>query len=132
MVIAQREFRYGINKTILEVSGGVSKPGQTLEDTARAEFFEETGYVPGTLTRLKETVYPDPASITFPFAFFLATDCTLQGEQKLDYGEYVEVVLIPLDVWLGDIWAGRISDLKTIAITMLALPYLKDTFNIKL
>lgn len=131
-VIAQREFRYGVNKWILEISGGNQKPGATLEDTARGELFEETGYVPGTLTKLQEIVYPSPASKTYSFTFFLATDCTLQGEQKLDYGEYVEVVLIPLDVWLHKIWAGKISDMKTIAITMLALPYLKDKFNIQL
>ena len=89
-VIAQWEFRYGVGRPVLAVSGGNRKPGQTLEDVARTELLEETGYAPGGLILLNGEVFPDPASLTFSIALFLAKDCVLAGEQKLDYGEYIE------------------------------------------
>lgn len=123
-VIAQWEFRYGVDQHVLEVSGGNRKPGQTLEGVAQTELLEETGYAAGELILLNREVFPDPASLTFPQALFLAKDCVLAGEQKLDYGEYVKVVLIPLPEWLSMVLSGEIKDLKTIAITFLALPHL--------
>lgn len=123
-VVAQWEFRYGVDRPVLEVSGGNRKPGQTLEDVARTELLEETGYAPGELILLNGEVFPDPASLTFPQALFLAKDCVYTGGRKLDYGEYIEVELITLARWFHLVWTGQIKDLKTIAITMLALPYL--------
>lgn len=124
LVIAQWEFRYGVGIPVLEVSGGNRKAGQSLEDCARTELLEETGYAPGELILLNKEVFPDPASLTFPQALFLAKDCARVGEQKLNYGEYVEVELIPLMKWVSMVFSGEIKDLKTIAITMLALPHL--------
>lgn len=122
-VIAQWEFRYGVDQYVLEVSGGNRKPGQELEDVARTELLEETGYAPGEIILLNKEVFPDPAALTFPQALFLAKDCILVGEQKLDHGEYVNVKLIPLPLWLNMVLSGQIKDLKTIAITLLALPH---------
>lgn len=128
-VVAQEEFRYGVGRPVLEVSGGNRKPGQTLEDVALAELRQETGYAPGKLILLNGEVFPDPASLTFPQALFLAKDCILVGEPTTDYGEYIEVKLVPLREWFEMIWAGTIKDLKTIAITMLALPHIGATIH---
>ena len=124
LVVAQWEFRYGVDRPVLEVSGGNRKPGQTLEDVARSELVDETGYTPGELILLNGEVFPDPASLTFPMALFLAKDCVPGEERKLDYGEYIEPVLFPLQKWVQMVWRGEIKDLKTIAITMLAMPHL--------
>lgn len=124
LVIAQWEFRYGVGRPVLEVSGGNRKPGQSLEDVARTELQEETGYAPGELILLNGEVFPDPASLTFSQALFLVKDCTFVGEQKLGYGEYIEVKLIPFYQWFEMIFSGEIKDLKTIAITMISLPHL--------
>ncbi|MBI4132351.1 MAG: NUDIX hydrolase [Candidatus Sungbacteria bacterium] len=124
MVVAQWEFRYGIDRPMLEVSGGNRKPGQSAEDVAREELQQETGYAPGELILLNPEVYGDPASLTFPQALFLAMDCVCVGDPKPDRGEYIQIVKFPLTEWIGRIWAGEIKDQKTIAITMLALPHL--------
>jgi len=123
-VVAQWEFRYGAGQPILEVSGGTIKPGQTLKDVARAELRQETGYVPGELILLNGEMFSDPASLTYRQALWLAKDCNLVGKQDLDYGEYIETCLFPLEEWLEMIWSAKIKDQKTVAVTMLALPHL--------
>lgn len=127
-VIAQREFRYGVGLAVLEVSGGNAVPAQPPERVAAKELEEETGYVPGRLIGLSQEVYPDPASVTFSMALYLALDCKPSGRQKLDAGEYIEIVSVPLPEWLRMIFRGDIKDLKTIAITLLALPHLGYPF----
>lgn len=122
-LICINQFRHGGNNMFIEFPGGNQKSGESPEEVARVELLEETGYLPGRLIRLMERVAFDPSSFTVYYAPFLALECEKVRELQLDETEHMETMLIPLDEWFRMIRKGEIADSKTLAITMLALPY---------
>lgn len=124
-VIAIRQFRYGANEVVLELPGGMPKPGQNPEEVASDELVEETGYRAGKLIRLAPKIWFEPAFTRVPFIPFLATGCTRVQGQNLEQFELIELVDIPLGEWLKNLSSGEV-DSKSLAVTMLAMPHLKD------
>lgn len=127
-VIAVRQFRAGANDFTIEVPGGMPKPlgGETPEETAAREFLEETGYEPGKMINLGVEPFMEAPSMNLRIAMFLALDCEKVSGVELDDGEDVETLLIPLDKWYARVFRGEMLDGKTIAHSLLALPYLAD------
>lgn len=123
-VVAVRQFRYGANKVVIEFPGGNPKPGQTPEDVAFAEMEDETGYVSRAVIRLGPPIFFEPAFNVAPYHPFLAVDCIPTGKQNLEREENLEVVVMPLKTWVDMVVKGEVCDSKTIAMTLLALPYL--------
>lgn len=125
-VIAINQFRFGANELVLEVPGGCQEAGQSLEETARGELLEETGYQAGKIVRLSPTegLWFDPAACTESFHAFLAEKCVKVAGPTPSSDEYIELVTIPVDEWIAQIFNGSIRDSKTLAVTMLALPHL--------
>lgn len=124
-VIAVRQFRYGANEFVIEVPGGCPKSGQTPEDVAATELLEETGYAAEQIIRLgTSSLWFEPAAAITDYIPFLALGCKKVADPKPEQDEVLEVRLIPLHTWKRMIHSGQIRDTKTIAITMLALPYL--------
>lgn len=86
------------------IPGGALELGETLEDTARRELFEETNLVAGRLTPLDSYSGPeffirhangDQAYIVG--TTFLAHDVT--GELRIDGEESLELRYFPPDAW---------------------------------
>lgn len=126
-VIALKMFRRGANESLIEIPGGVSGVGESMEDCARRELFEETGYV-GQIIQLSPYLWFEPAACLTRYIPFLALDCKKVKEQKLDeteVGEGMEINLIELDDWFRQIYRGEIRDDKSIALTFLSFPYLE-------
>ncbi len=96
-VILVRQYRHGIQRTILEIPGGAMDPEDTSPLTAaRRELLEETGYTSDTLVETGR-VCSNPANHNNFLHSFLATDVERVGEPQLDATEQIEVVLMPLE-----------------------------------
>ncbi len=54
-VILERQFRYPANQVFIECPAGKIDPGESLEETARRELLEETGYTCRELRYLGKT-----------------------------------------------------------------------------
>lgn len=124
-VVAVRQFRVGANEIVVELPGGCpDKKNEPPEKTAARELEEETGYKPGRLIRLMpEKLYFDaPSSINCIYGF-LALDCQLVNEQKLDSDEKIEVFTMTLKDWMN-FARNEASDLRVAAFLFKALPYL--------
>ena len=107
-VIVARQFRPGPEQIMDELPGGIVDSGETPQAAAVRELQEETGYRPGRIEPLG-VIHKDGYSNT-AHHYFLATDCTLAGEQALDEHEHIEVRLLGIDAFLQNARAGRMTD----------------------
>lgn len=121
-VIALRQYRHAANEIVTEVPGGCIIKGMSLEETAKKELLEETGFEAGRIVKLNQKpIWFEPSNLTVPYHAFLALDCKKVSEQKLDKTEYVEIEILDWLKWLVMIKEGEIRDSKTLALTLLAM-----------
>jgi 8-oxo-dGTP pyrophosphatase MutT (NUDIX family) len=96
-VIMVRQYRHGIQETILEVPGGcVDDTDKNFEIAIARELLEETGYSFKEFSYLGK-VSPNPSTNTNWMHMFLATGGVKVKEQQLDHNEQIEVVLLSLE-----------------------------------
>lgn len=96
-VVLLRQYRPGLNRTLLEIPGGSTDPEDTsLLAAARRELLEETGYTSDDFVEAGVSA-PNPASHTNLMYTFLARDVQRVDEPRPDATEHLEVVLMPLD-----------------------------------
>jgi ADP-ribose pyrophosphatase len=111
-VLLERQFRYPHRREFIEIPAGKLEPGEPHLDTAKRELLEETGYVAAEWTRLgvmhTAIGYTDEA-----IEVFLVKKLT-QKSAKLDVGEFLEVLKLPLEEAIAMIRDGRITDSKTV------------------
>lgn len=124
-VLAVKQFRHGADRVLLELPGGNPKtPEQTPEEVAEEELFEESfGHRAEKIIKLNsEPLWFNPATFITPFHAFLALGCHQTEECfKLDQGEYLELIKVPLKTWIAMCSSGKIVDAKSMAVTFLAL-----------
>jgi ADP-ribose pyrophosphatase len=114
-----RQFRYPVDKALLEVPAGGVDVGETPEDAARRELQEEIGYLPRKLDRLGG-FYSIPGYGTEYMHCYLARELVpgrLVGEDT----ESIEVVRMPLERVHELIASGEICDAKSIAALLMYL-----------
>lgn len=126
-VIAIKQFRPAANEVILELPGGNSEPEEDFLITAKRELKEETGYTSNNLIRFPNKLWPDAGSLTPYFYAVLALECAWVDKPKIDSHEDTETIIVPLAKWMEMIALGEITDLKTIAITLLGTLAFKRT-----
>lgn len=128
-VVAIRQFRYGIQKVILEIPGGNPAGRQRPKEVALSELLQETGFHAERIILLRNTpTWFDPALWDHSFYSCLAVGCEKIREPKLDAVEFIETTLIPLRQWVQMITTGKVRDAKSIVTTFLALPRLDTSF----
>ena len=91
--------------------GGFVELYENLEDTARRELEEETGYCSDDLTRILSL----KTTVAFCDEFidvYLAKNLK-PGHQHLDEGEFIDVAAYGVDELCDMIYAGTIQDAKT-------------------
>lgn len=91
-----RQFRFASGEITLEVPGGMVDPGEAPRLTAERELREETGYRCERLVDLG-FIEPNPAILNNKAHMFLAEGCEPDGAQRLDDGEDIEVLPMPIE-----------------------------------
>ena len=111
-VVLERQYRYPHAREFIELPAGKLEPGEPHFDTAKRELLEETGY---SATRWSHVgvIHNAVAYSDEGIELWLATGLE-KREAKLDEGEFLEVLLLPLEQALAMCADGRITDVKTI------------------
>ncbi len=93
-VVMVRQYRHGIQDTILEVPGGcVDASDKNFEEAIARELLEETGYAFRNYHYLGR-VSPNPSTNNNWMHMFLATGGERIKQQQLDHNEEIDVVLL--------------------------------------
>ena len=111
-LVMERQYRYVMRRHCLEFPAGKIDPGEEPLATGRRELLEETGYVAREWTCLA-TIHPTVAYSTERILLYLARGLEHRGG-KLDDGEHLEVLTLPLAALLDLVRSGEITDVKTV------------------
>jgi ADP-ribose pyrophosphatase len=93
-VLLLRQSHHAIGRTLLGIPAGTLEPGETLEDCARRELTEETGYRAGSLRQLA-AYYTSPGYTDERMTIFHAADCEPAGGD-IDQDELIRLMPMPL------------------------------------
>ncbi len=110
-VVMVRQYRHAVKEVLLEFPAGKIDAGEKSVQTAVRELTEETGYTAREM-RYLTSIYPVIGYANEKIDIFLAKGLTV-GTQKLDHGEFLELVEInPADL-LPMVRRGEVADVKT-------------------
>lgn len=98
--VMERQYRYGLGETCMEICAGVIEKGETPEEAARRELEEETGYIGGVWSRFM-TISGNPSTTNNLTHCFLAVGVKPSGKRHLDATEDLSVELMTRDEVLG-------------------------------
>ena len=95
-IILKKEYRHCYREELVEIPAGVLEDDEDPLETAKRELEEETGYVGKKWTYLGKTV-ESSAKLTNYMYIYMAEDCKKVSNQKLDYGEDIEVIEVEFE-----------------------------------
>lgn len=118
------QYRHPAKKTLLEIPAGKIEDGETKEEAAKRELYEETGYT-GKLSFLTKW-YLVPSYDTELMYIFIVTNLRkISNKQGSDDDENIKVKKIGLKTALKKCINGQIIDCKTIAALLAYQEYIK-------
>ena len=94
-VVLIEQFRYGAEKIILELPGGMIDEDEEPTAAAKRELAEETGYASDEFILLGQS-HPNPAIQNNAIYHFLAVNCEKTAETSFDEHESVATKLVSL------------------------------------
>lgn len=122
-VLLEKQFRPPLGRMVIELPAGLVDPGEPMEEAARRELIEETGWSAGKLAYLAEGPISTGASTEILRAY-LCTDLARVGKNGGDDNEIIEVIETPIDVvqeFLQQAQSGgTLVDLKVFGLVELA------------
>ncbi len=122
-ILLIRQFRPPVNRCVIEFPAGLNDKGGTLEEAARRELLEETGYAAKTWELLTEGPLSSGASGEI-LTVYLARGLEFSGAGTRDETEDIEVMKIPMDSLhdrLAELQArGDFVDLKILGLLEIA------------
>ncbi len=107
-VIIAEQFRPGPERIFEEIPGGGHDEGEDIEEAARRELHEETGFVAESMEYLGK-VYKDAYSNS-TWHYFLARGCVKDSEQHTDDGEFIAVKEISVEQLFDNARSGKMTD----------------------
>lgn len=111
-MIAVRQFRKPLERTIVEIPAGKLEPGEEPLACAIRELEEETGYAAKNM-ELLSTFYTSPGFADEILYVYVATGLT-KGESRPDEDEFVDVLELTLEQAQELHRTGEIRDAKTV------------------
>ena len=105
--------RVAVGRTLLELPAGTLDRIESLEEAARRELAEETGYRAGRIESAG-AMWMSPGILRERMHLFVAEDL-VAGPQALEPGEHIRTRVVSWDEAIAMCLDGRIDDAKTIA-----------------
>lgn len=118
-VLFVEQYRYAVNRTLLEIPAGTRETGESPLETARRELEEETGYRAASLVEIGR-FFVSPGWATEEIVLYRAEALDSTGH-GFDHDEMLDVLEIEparIPVLMRE---GKIADAKTIVGLQLAL-----------
>ena len=107
-----RQYRVALGCMTLEIPAGKVDPAERRDVCAARELTEETGLIAERLELLTES-YGAPGFTNEHTSVYFAHGIS-QGEARLDEGEFLNVIWVPVDDAVAAIREGLIQDAKTV------------------
>lgn len=124
-VILTMQYRYPFSAVLTEIPAGkLDSASEDPLEAAKRELKEETGAEAEEIIYLGE-FYPTCAYTDEIIHMYLAKGLSF-GDRKLDDGEFIDVIKMPLDNFVKDIMDGKIKDGKTQTAVLKAYYYIKN------
>ncbi len=95
-VILVKQYRPPVQAYVIEFPAGLNDRNESLEEVARRELLEETGYRADSLELLISGPLSSGASAEI-LTVFVARDVKLVGKQNLEDAEEIEVLKLPCE-----------------------------------
>lgn len=113
-IVLVEQFRLALNKNLLEIPAGKIDKGESIENCARRELKEETGYIAGNMEYLG-SIATAPGFCDEIIYLYKATNLILDNKNE-DEDEFTKVKIININEVKEKIKKGEIIDSKTISI----------------
>ena len=94
-VILEKQFRPPMGRDVIELPAGLVEAGEPMEEAAKRELIEETGWAAGKLEFLAEGPISTGAS-TEALRAYLCTDLAVVGKNGGDDNEIIDVIEVPI------------------------------------
>lgn len=121
-VVLERQYRYPHGRDFTEIPAGKVEPGEDLLGTAQRELLEETGYAAAEWQRLA-TIHNAISYSDEAIELYLARGLEKRA-QRLDEGEFLEVLVMPFAEAMAMLQEGQITDVKTMIALFWARSFL--------
>ncbi len=122
-----KQFRAPVEKYVVEFPAGLNERNEPLEEVAKRELLEETGYLAKTVKEIAIGPLSAGAS-TEILTVYIAKDLVNTGKQQLESAEEIEVIKMPIEGFYNNLYTLQDNetyiDLKTYGLFELAKKHL--------